>query len=561
MKLRTKIVLLFSLVIILGTLAMGSFATYELDTSIMSVAQEKVRSDLALGRAYVEQKIPGEWAVRDGKLYKGETLINDNFTIVDEIGKMTGGSATIFLGDTRITTNVTKEDGQRAVGTKPIDEVIQTTLKEGKTYIGEAMVVNTPSQTAYEPIKNSAGEIIGMWFVGVPDTLYDGMVSKFRTDVLIFGVVGLVVAIVCSALVAEMNARHLVTVTRVANQVAEGDLRIDLITTDRKDELGQLARSINKMVTNLRTLIDQVNESSVQVAASSQQLTASTEQASRATELITATIQDVATGAENQMNGILESERAIEDMAQGIQRVAETSTIVSEASYDMEHQAEQGNISIQEAIEQMNMIRTKVEGSMGGFRTLEQRSQEIGQIVELITGIAAQTNLLALNAAIEAARAGEHGRGFAVVADEVRKLAEQSGSSAAQIASLIEVIQADTIKAVSTMDEITDEVESGVEDVNTAGAAFQRILQAAKQVANQVQEVTASSEEMSANAQIVAESVEQVTKIAQDSANHAQNVAASSEEQLASMHEISTSAEMLSEMAGELQHLVARFKV
>lgn len=561
MKLRTKIVLLFSLVIILGTLAMGSFATYQLSTNIMSVAQEKVRSDLALGRAYVEQKIPGEWAVRDGKLFKGETLINDNFAIVDEVGKMTGGSVTIFLGDTRISTNVTTEDGGRAVGTKPSDEVIQTTLKEGKTYTGEALVVNTPSQTAYEPIKNSAGEIIGMWYVGVPESAYDAMVSKFRTDVIIFGVVGLLVAIVCSAIVAEMNARHLVKVTNVANQVAEGDLRIDLVTTNRKDEIGQLARSINKMVTNLRTLIDQVNESSVQVAASSQQLTASTEQASKATEQITATIQDVATGAETQMHGILESERAIEDMAQGIQRVAETSAIVSEASYDMEHQAEQGNISIQDAIKQMNTIRTKVEGSMGGFRMLEHRSQEIGQIVELITGIAAQTNLLALNAAIEAARAGEHGRGFAVVADEVRKLAEQSGSSAAQIASLIEVIQVDTVKAVGTMDEITDEVASGVEDVNTAGAAFQRILQAAKQVANQVQEVTASSQEMSANAQIVAESVEQVTQIAQDSANHAQTAAASSEEQLASMQEISTSAEMLSEMAGELQHLVARFKV
>lgn len=561
MNLRTKVILLFSLVIVLGTLAMGSFATYHISNDVVEVAHEKLRSDLAMGRAYIDQKAPGDWSVRDGQLYKGDTLMNGNFELVDEIGKLTGDSVTIFLNDTRVATNVTKENGERAIGTQAASEVLQTTLQGGQTFIGEALVVNTSTQTAYEPIKNAAGEIIGMWYVGVPSKAYDDMVINFRNDVVLFGLAGLVVAIICSALVAEANARPLVRLRDLANQVAAGDLTAEPLKQGRKDEIGQLTNAVNQMVGNLRTLIHQVNETSVQVAASSQELTASTEQASRATEQITSTIQDVATGAEHQMNGILESERAIEDMAGGIQKVAETSTIVSEASYEMEHQAEQGNVSIQEAMEQMTMIRTKVEESMSGFKLLEHRSQEIGHIVELITGIAAQTNLLALNAAIEAARAGEHGRGFAVVADEVRKLAEQSGNSAAQIAGLIEVIQADTAKAVGTMDEITSEVESGVEDVNIAGAAFQRILASAKQVANQVQEVTAFSEQMSANAQIVAESVEQVTQIAQNSANSAQNVAASSEEQLASVEEISASAESLSEMANELQHLIARFKI
>jgi methyl-accepting chemotaxis protein len=561
MKLRTKIVLLFSLVIILGTMSMGIFATYRIDSGITEVAHEKLKSDSALGRAYLEHKIPGDWSVRDGQLYKGDTLMNGNFAIVDEVGKLTGDSVTIFLNDTRIATNVTKENGERAVGTQAAEQVVQTTLKEGQTYLGEAIIVNTPSQTVYEPIKNAKGEIIGMWLVGVPNLPYDNMVTSFRNDVVIFGVVGLIVAIICSALVAEMNSRPLLRLRDMANQVAEGDLSIEALTLNRKDELGHLANSIDKMVSNLRTLIYEVNQAAVQVAASSEELTASTEHATKATEQITATMQDVAIGAENQMKGILESERAIEDMATGIQKVAETSTVVSEASYEMEKQAEQGNVSIQEAIAQMNMIRTKVERSTGDFKLLEHRSQEIGQIVELITGIAAQTNLLALNAAIEAARAGEHGRGFAVVADEVRKLAEQSGNSAAQIANLIEVIQADTAKAVGTMDEIAHEVESGVSDVNIAGDAFQRILRSAKQVANQVQEVTAFSQEMSANAQIVAESVEQATQIAQSSANSAQNVAASSEEQLASVEEISASAESLSDMANELQLLVSRFKV
>jgi methyl-accepting chemotaxis protein len=209
----------------------------------------------------------------------------------------------------------------------------------------------------------------------------------------------------------------------------------------------------------------------------------------------------------------------------------------------------------------MSSISNTVNDLAKVIKGLGDRSQEIGQIVEVITGIAQQTNLLALNAAIEAARAGEHGRGFAVVADEVRKLAEQSAESAQQITNLIGTIQADTSTAVNVMDSTIQEVSSGIGVVNTAGEAFNRIENLINTVAKQIQEVSAASQQMSVGAMQVVKAIDEISDVSEKTAAGTQNVSAAAQEQLASMEEISASSSSLSKMATELQTLVSRFKV
>jgi methyl-accepting chemotaxis protein len=358
-----------------------------------------------------------------------------------------------------------------------------------------------------------------------------------------------------------LNARPLLRTIRVANQVAAGDLRVEELTSARKDEIGQLMRSVNTMVVSLRELIGRVTDGAQQVAQSADDLTASTEQTTLTTEQITTSIQEVAVGSENIVESATTAYQLIDEMSHGIGRIAETAVVVAEASMETTHEAERGNESVQRAVEQMDQIRETVHGSAEAFRVLEQRSHEIEKIVEVITGIANQTNLLALNAAIEAARAGEHGKGFAVVADEVRKLAEQSGESAGQIIQLIQTIQEETTRAVGSMDEVIKEVESGTQVVHEAGDAFGRILLMAKQVSDQIQDVTASSEEMTANSYQVAQAVAGMTETAKTSAGNAETVAAASEQQLATIEEISASSETLSKLAHELQELVGKFKV
>ncbi len=562
MKLKTKLLLMITLVILVGTSSMGIFSAQTMKTSILDSSQEKLQSDVKLSYQIIENKYPGAWNVRGDKLYKGEQLMSGNDQLVDEFQKMMGGdTVTMFLGDARTATTIKNEDGSRATGTKVADVVAESVLKRGEVYYGEAEVIGIVNRTAYEPIRDASGKVVGIWSVGIPESMFAQLINDFRFGLIVFGAIGLLVGIIAAWFMAERFSRPLVKLNKVANKVAAGDLRIEKFAVAREDEIGQLIGSVNKMVDNLHELINQVNVTAEHVAATSEQLAASTDQAAVATEQITKTIQDVAIGAERQVQSAVDSADAMEALSVGIMRIAETSTVVSEASWQSAKEAEQGNESILTAKRQMGMIHTSVHETASGIQLLEKRSQEIGEIVEVITGIAQQTNLLALNAAIEAARAGEQGKGFAVVADEVRKLAEQSGVSAGRISDLIQTIQTETAKAAGSMNEVTREVQVGTEVVNVAGEAFERILLSAKQVADQIQEVTAASEEMSASTEQVSHSVEDMSRIAQSSSGNAQNVAAASEEQLASVEEISMSAESLTKLAQELRELVGKFKL
>lgn len=193
MNLKTKIVL-FLVIFVLTIVAIGSSTTFIVHKKVIVTAQEKLKSDLAMGEALLNVKYPGNWVIRDGKLYKGEALMNGNFDIVDTIGQLTGDTVTIFQGDTRVATNVKKPSGERAVGTQAAQNVINATLKSGATYVGKANVVGIWNQAAYEPIRNNAREIIGMFYVGVPNTNYDQVVRDISAKIIIFSIIGLLIA-------------------------------------------------------------------------------------------------------------------------------------------------------------------------------------------------------------------------------------------------------------------------------------------------------------------------------------------------------------------------------
>lgn len=379
--------------------------------------------------------------------------------------------------------------------------------------------------------------------------------------VIILSIVAIVIGIAVALFLANYIVKPVQYVVGRMNQIAKGDFTGEDLQIKSKDEIGQLSDSVNLMSSSLKGLVTSVQNVTDQVAASSEELSAGAELTTTATEHVVNNINEVAKGAEVSAEVATNSALAMDEVSVGVQRIAESSSEVAAMSQQSTDIAKDGNAKIERAVVQMGRISGTVESTSSIIKQLGERSKQIGDIVTAITDISSQTNLLALNAAIEAARAGEHGKGFAVVADEVRKLAEQSQDSAAKIKELIERTQEDTKQSIQSMMNVVHEVQAGTLDVNEAGVAFKKILEAEILVAEQIHEVSAISEQMSANSQEVSASVQEVQAIATQSSEGAQTIVTASREQLASMEEISESAKSLSEMSEALQNELAKFKI
>jgi methyl-accepting chemotaxis protein len=214
MKLRTKAMLLLALFAFVLTL-LAAFTVYTVRDKIILTAQEKLRGDMALSFNYFIEKVPGEWSIKEGKLYKGETLINDNSALIDRISELTGDAVTIFQGDTRIATTIKNEGGRRATGTQAAANVTEKVVREGQSYTGKANVVGKVYQTAYEPIRNEKREVIGMFYVGVPNTRYDQVVYNISFQVIGFSLAGLVI-------IGGLGFFVLMSITRPIQRVIDG---------------------------------------------------------------------------------------------------------------------------------------------------------------------------------------------------------------------------------------------------------------------------------------------------------------------------------------------------
>jgi methyl-accepting chemotaxis protein len=360
--------------------------------------------------------------------------------------------------------------------------------------------------------------------------------------------------------VPTLIAKPLGEIQVAMDGLAAGDLTKKIPVTGT-NELAVLSKVVNQTIDGLRGLVGKVADISGQVAASSEQLASSAEEVGQVTQQVATTIGQLAQGSDQQARAAQETGQVVETMSASIQQVAASAQKMAHDANAAAGTAEEGNRSVGRAIGQMDSVRQTVDQSAVAVKGLGERSQEIGNIVEVITGIADQTNLLALNAAIEAARAGEQGRGFAVVAEEVRKLAEQSRQAAEQISGLIREIQNETQKAVTTMEAGTREVAEGAAVVQGTGRAFDEIAKAVQTVVAQIQEVSAATQSLAAGSQQVVRAVENIASITEEAAAGAEEVSASSQEQTASVEEIAANAEGLSKMAQDLQTAVAVFKL
>ncbi|MED1853378.1 methyl-accepting chemotaxis protein [Brevibacillus borstelensis] len=461
-------------------------------------------------------------------------------------------------------------DNQGLIQVHPNPDLIGKTIEEAALPEGLSSILknNAPESGSFTYLDGGTEYVVT--YASIPKTHYSlffhipiesitSEVTALTLNVML--IVGIVAAIVIAAayFVSRQISRPIVEVAAVASRISDGDLAVDPLAIRSRDEVGQLSESVNHMVGNLRSIIEQVNTAAEELASSAEELSANAEETSKATEQIASSIQEVAYGAEQQVQSVAESVGAINEVSTGIQQIAVNAQNAADSAVTASEIAVGGNKAIDTVMSQMQLIHSTVNEIAGIVKRLGDSSQEIGQIVQVITDIAQQTNLLSLNAAIEAARAGEQGRGFAVVADEVRKLAEESAKSAQQIEQLITTIQTESHTAVLSMEKGTKEVALGIEVVNEAGSSFVQISESVAQVASKIQEVQAYSQQMTASTEQAVYLIEQISKVVENSADGTQNVSAATEEQLAAVEQVSSSAESLARVAEKLQDQVRKF--
>ncbi len=551
----------------------------------------------------------------------------------------------------RITTNVKNDDGSRAVGTLLQGPAFEA-FKRGENFVGVVPILGQPYVTEYDVIRDASNRPVGMTYTGIPLTQVDAVSATIVRAVILTAILALLASLGLLFLIVRPIGRgvrlvaaaartiardDLPSFARVATALAEGDLTQTVaVTTQRvnvasKDEIGEMAADFNQMIerlqdtgrafegmsAQLRQLIGQVQSSAQGLAGTSQQLGAAAGQTSGAVQQVAQAVQQVAQGAQDQSSAAQESSRAVEQLLQAIEQVAagaqeqarsvagatETTTqmsteveqvaanaqSVAAASQQTRAAAEHGAQAVEQTVRGMGEIQAVVTDATGKVEELGKLGERIGEVVETIDDIAEQTNLLALNAAIEAARAGEHGRGFAVVADEVRKLAERSQRETKAIGELICQVQAGTRDAVQAMEQGAAKVAAGSAQADEAGQALREIRRAVEQTVQQVgeiasgaqdmaarsrevssamasisavvEEATAAAEEMAASAESVGRSVGSIAAVAEENSAATEEVSASAEEMSAQVEEMTAQAEALAITAQQLQELVARFQL
>ncbi|WP_188398396.1 methyl-accepting chemotaxis protein [Sporomusa sp. GT1] len=430
-------------------------------------------------------------------------------------------------------------------------------MTAGKQGAGRYTLQGVGKYLAYAPVTGTSWSLA----VTVPAAEVLTGLDSFKTGFLITLGAVLLLAGMGSFFFARTLARPLQMLSAMTESISCGDLTVPAVTLHSKDELGRLAADFNTMTANTKTVVKQVMQSAEQVAAASEELTASAEQSAVAATHVAGAIGKVTVNTENQLKDLCDTTLVVEKLSRQIQEIAGGANEATHLARETSCKIVTGKEAVEQTVNQMNKIDQATNSVQQAIERLAASSSQINEIVNVIASIAGQTNLLALNAAIEAARAGEQGRGFAVVADEVRKLAEQTQEAAKQITGLIGENQANITNAVNLMNVGTGDVRQGIGLVHHAGDSFAEIARLVGQVSDQIRGISAAIGDMAVGSAQIVDKVRGVEQAGNQVNQLIQGVSADTQSQSATMQEISVASHTLALLAEELQKAVHVFKL
>ncbi|WP_288957048.1 methyl-accepting chemotaxis protein [uncultured Desulfovibrio sp.] len=474
-----------------------------------------------------------------GTLSIGTSLVTPPY--LDWLKKLSGMDVTIFKGDTRAMTTIMK-DGKRAVGTKlQSPEIVEAVLQRGELVFAQNNILGVAYKSAYWPVKAADGTIAGMWFVGMPLNKLMALENKAVTTASWVAVALLAVQLLISVAIGLRVSAPVRKITRYVRDVAGGK-KDAVLDVHSRDDMGELAGSLRGMVEKQDQLMRESVEKADEARKKAEEAANAMEEARRAQQQAEQARRDGMISAAGQIEGVVDKlnaaindigaqvERSDEALSHAASRLAETATAMEEmnssvlevaknaglaadVSTSTRQKATDGAAVVSQSVAGIQEVQSQSLALKDDMVQLDEHAKAINQIMSVISDIADQTNLLALNAAIEAARAGEAGRGFAVVADEVRKLAEKTMTSTIEVSNAIKAIQTSTDQSTQQVEQAVRNIAQATEFSNKSGESLQEILQMVEHTADEVRAIATASEEQSAASEEITRSIAEVNSI------------------------------------------------